>query len=302
MVEFDVYFKNMDPFFENDDDIFEDYIDEYVNGPDNFEYDDLYDDVGDDYDYDAWHVNCPCRPLHEVLDSYAPKMKSIDNICHIDVFNVSHHFTKLVEVIEAESKDQLHDEELGLIGLCILKELAEKAEKLEQKMKYCLEEQLKNVLKLPNTAVMKILEFLLDYSIYSNDWEVIKFEENNHEGYRRILANAHDYFVRIVEIVRLKIVEYSCAYHMLMLDVPDLVSEVVSLVNYMEEDKVDWQTYFGIRSGVKTSREEFDFWEDICDLGDAFEEMFVEEWNIQLNLNLILMLMLMLNTFWNTFW
>ena len=53
-------------------------------------------------------------------------------------------------------------------------------------------------------------------------------------------------------------------------DIPDLVSEVISMVNYIKEDKDDWQTYFGIKSKVKTFREEFDFWEDISELEDAF--------------------------------
>ena len=186
----------MDPYFGDDDDNYDedeyyDY-DEYDYGNSDFEHDDLYDDVGDDYDYDAWHLNCSCRPFHEVLDRYAPTWKSIDNICHIDVFNISHHFTNLVEVIEAESKDQLQDNELQWIGLNILKEFAEKADKLAQKMKHCLEEQLKNVLKLPNTVVIKILEFLLDNSISSYEWDVIKFGEINDQRYRRILSNAHD--------------------------------------------------------------------------------------------------------------
>ena len=112
----------MDPYFGDDEDIYdedEDYDDEYYYDPDDFEHDDLYDDVGDDYDYDAWHLSCSCRPFHEVLDSYAPTSKSVDNISHIDVFNISHHFTKLVEVIAAEAKDQLQGNELQWIGLNI---------------------------------------------------------------------------------------------------------------------------------------------------------------------------------------
>ena len=273
----------MDPYFGDDEDIYdedEDYDDEYYYDPDDFEHDDLYDDVGDDYDYDAWHLSCSCRPFHEVLDSYAPTSKSVDNISHIDVFNISHHFTKLVEVIEAEAKDQMqdhfNDKQLQWIGLNILMELAEKAENLTKKMKQCLEEQLKNVLKLPNTVVIKILEFLLAYSISSNEWDVIKFEENNDQGYRRILANAYDYFLGFVQIIRFKIEEYSCVSGDDNVDIPDLVGEVASLVNYVEKDKDDWQTYFGIESEVKTSKEEFDFWEDIGELGDAFGGMFDE--------------------------
>ena len=41
----------------------------------DFEYDDLYDDVGDDYDYDAWHLNCSCRPFNEV---HIPKIEMFD--------------------------------------------------------------------------------------------------------------------------------------------------------------------------------------------------------------------------------
>ena len=157
----------------------------------------------------------------------------------------------------------------------ILKEFAEKADKLAQKMKHCLEEQLKNVLKLPDTVVIKILEFLLDNSISSNEWDVIKFEENNDQGYRRILSNAYDCFLGITQIIRLKIEDYSCDDN---LDISDLANEVVRLVNYyMEEDKEDWQNYFGIKSKVKTSRKEFDFWEDIDELEDAFGGMFDEE-------------------------
>ena len=59
-------------------------------------------------------------------------------------------------------------------------------------------------------------------------------------------------------------------------DIPDLVSEVISLVNYIKGDKDDWQTYFGIEPEVKTSKEEVDFWEDIGELEDAFGGMFVE--------------------------
>ena len=260
----------MDPYFGDDnydEDEFYDY-DEVDYGHSDFEYDDLYDDVGDDYDYDAWHLSCSCRLFHEVLDSYAPSSKSVDNISHIDVFNISHHFTNLVEVIEVEY-------ELQWIGLNIIKEFAEKADKMAQKMKHCLEEQLKNVLKLPNTVVIKILEFLLDYSISSYEWDVIKFEENNDQGYRRILSNAHDYFLGIVQIIRLRIEDYSCDDN---LDIPDLANEVVSLVNHMEEeDKEDWQNYFGIKLQVKTSRKEFDFWEDIDELEDALGGMFDEE-------------------------
>ena len=47
-------------------------------------------------------------------------------------------------------------------------------------------------------------------------------------------------------------------------------------MNYVEKDKDDWQTYFGIEPEVKTSKEEFDFWEDIGELGDAFGGMFDE--------------------------
>ena len=55
-----------------------------------------------------------------------------------------------------------------------------------------------------------------------------------------------------------------------------MVTDFLSFLYYMgEEGDYDWQTYFGITT--EKEDKDFDFWEDISEVEDAFGKMFVEE-------------------------
>jgi len=266
--------KNMDPYFvDNSDDYGEDNgdneeDDEDYYDHDNFEYDDMYDDVADDYGYDAWHLDCSCMPIRDVLSGFVPRFVNTENISHKDVFFVSHYFTKLIEVIDDEDKDQMN--EMETIGLGILTGLAETAGKLKQKMKVGLHLQLKNVLGFADDIVVsKILELLLDDAKSSNDWDLVNFEENLDQEYKGFLLNAHDYFVRIVQQIEGEIESNCCgATH----DIFAIVIDVVAMVIQTEDEMDDWQTYLGIKSDedeVETAGGE----EDISELLKRLENL-----------------------------
>ena len=264
----------MDPYFgDNGDDYGEDNgdneeDDEDYYDHDDFEYDDMYDDVADDYGYDAWHLNCSCMPIRDVLSGFVPRFVNTENISHKDVFFVSHYFTKLIEVIDDKDKDQMN--EMETIGLGILTGLAETAGKLKQKMKVGLHLQLKNVLGFADDIVVsKILELLLDDAKSSNDWDLVNFEENLDQEYKGFLLNAHDYFVRIVQQIEGEIESNCCgATH----DIFAIVIDVVAMVIQTEDEMDDWQTYLGIKSDedeVETAGGE----EDISELLKRLENL-----------------------------
>ena len=71
---------------------------------DKADEEDGYDSDEDFEDIDI----CYCELFKEVssISRYVPKIISIENICNRDVLNVSHHFTKLAEVIVEETRDQ----------------------------------------------------------------------------------------------------------------------------------------------------------------------------------------------------
>merc|ERR1719450_27714 len=210
-----------------------------------------------------------CNPFKELLNGYVAKTKSTKDVRHIDVLYMSHHFTKLVEGVEDKTKNHLRGHEFDMLDFNILKEMVEKAEKIKQKMRDCLHLQLENVLRLPDIAVSQVLDLLLDQSKSDNNWEAVNFEENFDHDYRKILSDVHDYFARTVQIIIDELSDPCCVFC-----IADHISEIVYVVECMEEDPKDdrWQTYFGIKAV-----EDFDFWEDISEMEDAFGGLFVEE-------------------------
>ena len=177
----------------------------------------------DDY---IWYEHCSCScdfamspdlptmyhypPLPDVLINLdlRPEERSMDNICQFDVYWIVRQVIKVLEVIEIEAKD-IKFEDIAAMGiidfksdnidiwrktlrdLCNIRKLAKR---MEEKVKPNLQKHLKPLLKLPDLAVVKILESIVDLSPSVNDLETVKFDEEQHDHYRSILLQVYDYF------------------------------------------------------------------------------------------------------------
>ena len=234
---------DIDPYVEEGDDNSD--VDEENEDGDYYDfYDDMYDD-DEDIDYETWHsYNCPCDVYKEVSSRYVPKTRSIENIRHKDVLFVTHQFFKLVEVIYEQERDPF-SEGLRSVVLDLLKDIAKHAGKMENKMKDCLHFQLKNVLKLPDTAVKNVLVSLLDQSTCNSDWDMVNFEENIDPDFRRMLLNAYNDLAKIVQHIG-RDLEDCCDEG---LDVIQLTLDVGRMWVRSTDDKDEWQIYFGMKEG-----------------------------------------------------
>ena len=111
-------------------------------------------------------------------------------------------------------------------------------------MKDYLHLQLKNVLTLPDTAVTKILEMLLDQSKSNHDLIII--EENFDEDYRRILLSAHNYFAKLVDLIRSDFENHCLGDTDLGFMV--LATDCLVEARLLPAFKTDiWQYYFGFK-------------------------------------------------------
>ena len=66
-------------------------------------FDDLYDDVGEDYDYDVWHIEDQEFYVqdHEIaLYEYSPETILVEDSTVLDVLKVSDMTIKLVEALK----------------------------------------------------------------------------------------------------------------------------------------------------------------------------------------------------------
>ena len=75
-------------------------------------FDDLYDDVGDDYDYDAWHIEDLWDNVkdHEmVLYEYSPENKEVEDSTVLDVLKVAEMTIKMFEALKLRLGSELMD-------------------------------------------------------------------------------------------------------------------------------------------------------------------------------------------------
>merc|ERR1712126_710595 len=199
-------------------------------------------------------------PFEKVLNRFISERTSIDTIGHIDVLYTSHCVAELVKVIEDETSRQLEAMEPYLVEFNILREIAEKAKNMEKKMKSGLHMQLKNILNLPDIAVSKVLDQLLDESFSGNIWEIVKFEETKHPSYRGILLKAHQYFSTFGQHFSVPCFKpvvlgdhVSCCY-LYLPDMPSRVKRTVRILKDINSNDGDWQGYFGfVDKDAKTS-------------------------------------------------
>ena len=175
--------------------------------------------------------------------------KSLDNICHFDVYWNVKQVINFWEVIVTEVKYFQEKEISKTINMM---------KKIEGKVKITLQMNLKNLLKLPDIVVTKIMDFLLNQSVSDYDVEVVKFEEwNENDRVRRILLKVYDYFFKVVDHVRKKLVEHRCKCGLPILLFHIMQWLPIQLDEMVEEDGNDWIEYFGIDQETIE-----DIWED----------------------------------------
>ena len=226
------------------------------------------------------HEYSSSNPFNEVLGSFIDRRTSVDSIGLIDVWYLSQYLSKLFEILENQTKIQALEDETYLMEVNMLKKIAEKAQKMEKKMKDGLHIQLRNVLKLPDIVVGKILDKLLEQAISCKDLEIVKFEEIKDIEYRRNILKAHVYFSRNVREFCDSLGKKRCCPN-----IPNMVRDIIETLNSLIENKDllrpiftsknieqhddEWKTYFGIEGD--SGEDLFIVLED----EDAFGEMFV---------------------------
>ena len=80
--------------------------------------DDLYDDVGEDYDYDVWHPLVNVQDHEILLYEYSPETKGFEDSTVVDVLKVADMTIKLVDAL----KLRLGSEEMNryITVICVI--------------------------------------------------------------------------------------------------------------------------------------------------------------------------------------
>ena len=89
--------------YDSEDDLAFDYDEEDYYQYHHHGFDDLYDDVGEDYDYDVWQIEDPLVNVqdHEmVLYEYSPETTEVEDSTVVDVLKVADMTIKLVDAIK----------------------------------------------------------------------------------------------------------------------------------------------------------------------------------------------------------
>ena len=165
-----------------------------------------------------------------------------------------------------EKAIKLYIEEYMKLSLNSLKDqnMIDMGEKIEGQVKVILEMKLKKLLKLPDVAVIKILDFLLYQSVSDNDAEVVKFEErDDNDRVGRILLKVYDFFCKVVNRISEALEVYGCKCCIILF----VTMDVITLMD--DEDGNDWKEYFGIEEETVE-----DIWED-DEMAHSFRELFV---------------------------
>ena len=252
----------------------DDYEDEDSDYMYDFEDDEEY---GDDYCYYCWSqgFDSCMGEMPEFLSTLglSPEVRSLDNICQFDVYWMVKHVINILEVIVTEGKHFQEEEDSQFECLTVAKDISKiinVGKKIEERVKSTLQISLKKLLKLPDIAVIKILDFLLDQSVSDS----VKFEEQDvNERVKRILLNVYDYFCKsfceVVNHIRERMVcNNSCKCVILLLLLEGM--ETIQLSKLDDEAGNDWKEYFGIEEETVD-----DIWEDE-ELANCFRELFVE--------------------------
>ena len=185
-----------DHFFDAYDDEDSDHTSPYYH-----ERGDGFGENGSVYDNDkCYHCTGLCRGVvksqgcmgempEEDLSTFPlyPEDRSLDNISHFDVYWI---VKKVINVLEVMGVDPKNIQEKAIkLDIEVYMKLWQKSlkdqkmidmgKKIEGQVKITLEMKLKKLLKLPEVAVIKILDFLLDQAFSDNDVEMVKFEERD---------------------------------------------------------------------------------------------------------------------------
>ena len=84
-------------------------------------FDDLYDDVGEDYDYDVWQIEDPLVNVqdHEILlYEYSPETKGVEDSTVVDVLKVADMTIKLVDALKLRLGSEEMDRYITVI--CVI--------------------------------------------------------------------------------------------------------------------------------------------------------------------------------------
>lgn len=130
-------------------------------------YDDLYDDVGEDYDYDVWHIHDLWTSVkdHEMaLFEYSPEFMD-ENPTVVDVLRVAEMTIKLVDAIKVRLSSEERDrcQELA-IAVSVDLGSQEKVEQLHNNAK----EAKKSIMKTLKRSLSEVLPVFLDEHILEN--------------------------------------------------------------------------------------------------------------------------------------
>merc|ERR1719282_2006982 len=192
--------------------------------------------------------------------------KSLDNICQFDVYYIVKQVINFWEVIVTEAKyEDEEDIEMDTNMKNWQKKLKKEfsktinmVKKIEGKVKIILQMNLKILLKLPDIVMTKIMDFLLVQSVSDHDVELVKFDEwDENDRVRRILIKVYDYFFKVVDHIRKKLVEHRCKCGLPILLFHIMQWLPIQLDEMVEEDGNDWKEYFGIEQETVE-----DIWDD----------------------------------------
>ena len=244
----------------------DDYEDEDEDSDSMYEFEDD-EEYDDDYCYFCWSRgldSCMDKMFLSTFDIY-PEARSLDNICHFDVYWIVKQVINILEAIVTEVK-HFQEEDIQF-ELKEISKLIDVGKKIEERVKSTLQMSLKKLLKLPDVAVIKILDFLLDQSVSDS----VKFEEQDvNERVKRILLNDYDYFCEVLNHIRKNLVpSYKrCVINYELLLLEDM-EETIHLNKLDDEAGNDWKEYFGIEEETVE-----DIWED-DEMAHSFRELFV---------------------------
>ena len=118
--------------YDSEDDLAFDYDEEDYYQYHHHGFDDLYDDVGEDYDFDVWEIHDQGFYVqdHEiVLYENSPETKEVEDLTVLDVLKVSDMTIKLVDALKLRldlgSEELVTEEYRWIIAYCYLAKLGE---------------------------------------------------------------------------------------------------------------------------------------------------------------------------------
>ena len=226
---------------------------------------DYMDEEFEDEEYNEEYCHCLLLRTFEV----DPEARSLDNIRQFDVYWIVTQVINALEVLVTEAEDfQAIKMKKWQKSLKDISKIINVGKKIIEKVKIALQMNLKKLLKLPDIAVVKILDFLLDEFVLDKyALEVVNFEEpDDNDKVRRILLKVYDYFCKVVHSIRQKLEDnrMNCKTFL------RVAMEAIQLGELEEEDGNDWKEYFEIEEETVE-----DIWEDE-ELAHSFRELFVE--------------------------